>query len=188
MAKIKKNALICCCVLLAVVVVLAVTLVALYFTVLRGGPPRVAATAVDTRLNTFEVLPPELNLSLAVEVTLHNPNHARFRYGEVVTTVTYHNTTVGQSTAPAGEIQARSMATVGAAGQVDAKKVILHNLYALDVLTGALPFQAATSVAGNAAVLRPFRVSAASQVACNVVVYPFKRESSSHCTSTVRAT
>ncbi|XP_062188831.1 uncharacterized protein LOC133892109 [Phragmites australis] len=188
MAKIKKAALICCCVLLAFIVVLAFTLVTLYFTVLRGRPPRVAATAVDTRLDKFSVLPPELNLSLAVEVTLHNPNHARFRYGEVVTTVTYHDTTVGQSTAPAGQIPARSTGTVGAPVQVDAKKVILHKLYALDVLTGALPFQAAMAVAGKAAVLRPFRVSAASQVACNVVVYPFKRESSLHCTSTVHAT
>jgi hypothetical protein len=95
----------------------AVALAALYFAVLRGRRPQ-ATARTHTRLNDFTVNPPKLDLSLAVEVTMRNPNHARFRYSEVVMTVTYHNTTAGRATAP-----------VGAPVQVDADKVIMHTLY-----------------------------------------------------------
>lgn len=182
--KLKKAGLIYCHVLLAAT---AITLATLYFTVLRGRRPH-ATAKTHTQLNAFIANPPALNLSLTIEITLRNPNHAAFRYGEVVTTVTYHNTTVGRATAVAGRVPARSAATVGATVQVDADKVVLHMLFPADAVTGALPFEAAAEVAGSAAVLRPFRVSAAYQVACVVVVHPYVREIASHCTSTVPAT
>jgi hypothetical protein len=146
MAKTKNAGLIHCYVLLAATA--ALVLATLYFAVLRGRRPE-AAASTNTRLNDFTIRPPKLNLSLAVEVTLRNPNHARFRYGEVVTTVTYHNTTVGHAVAPADSVPARSTATVGAPVQVDADKVILHALYPADVLAGTLPFEATTAVAGR---------------------------------------
>ncbi|KAL5197033.1 hypothetical protein ABZP36_000545 [Zizania latifolia] len=186
MARIKKKvAVVGCCALLGV------ALVALYLAVLRPCPPRVVSAAVDTQLRAFSVLPPELNLTLAVEVTVHNPNHAPLRYGEVVTEVAYHGAAVGWSAAPAGKIPARSTRTVRAPVQVDAARAILERLYVVDVVaTGALPFETATAVAGKDAALRPqpFEVSADFMVACSVIVYPFKRESSSRCATSVRVT
>ncbi|GJN11579.1 hypothetical protein PR202_ga29779 [Eleusine coracana subsp. coracana] len=94
MAKTTKRAgLIFCHVLLPAT---AITLAALYFAVLRGRRPQ-ATAATHTRLNhlNLNAYPPQVNLTLAVLITLRNPNHAAFRHGEAVTTVTYHNTTVG---------------------------------------------------------------------------------------------
>ncbi|KAG8099808.1 hypothetical protein GUJ93_ZPchr0013g34057 [Zizania palustris] len=161
---------------------LGVVLVALYLAVLRPWPPRVVAAAVDTQLRAFSVLPPELNLTLAVEVTVRNPNHAPLRYGEVVTEVAYHGAAVGWSAAPAGKIPARSTRTVRAPVQVDAARALLERLYVVDaVAAGALPFETATAVAGKDA---DFMVACT----CSVVVYPFKRESSSRCTTSLRIT
>ena len=189
MARIKKKAAaICCCALLTAFLLLGAALfAALYFAVLRPRPPRVVATAVDTQLGAFRVLPPALNFSLAVDVTVHNPSHAPFRYSEVVTAVTYRGAAVGRSAVPAGKIRARSRRTVGARVQVDTARVIRSGHYVVDVVAGALPFEAKTAVAGkDAAAVWPFGVSADAEVACSVILYPFKRESSSHCTYSVR--
>lgn len=84
--------------------------------------------------------------------TMSNPYHARFRYGEVATAVTYHGTAVHRR----GRRQ-RSLRPCS-------------ELYALDhVLAGALPFQASAARSGCTA--------RASQG----VVYPFRRECISHC-------
>ncbi|XP_048554814.1 uncharacterized protein LOC125535782 [Triticum urartu] len=190
MARIKKKAaVICCCALLAASLLLGAALAtSLYFLLLRPHPPRVVATAVDTQLAAFTILPPALNFSLAVAVTVHNPSHAPFRYGAVVTAVTYHGAAVGRSVAPAGKIPARSARTVGARVRVDAARVTLSRHYVVDVVAGALPFEAKTAMAGKAAALRLFRVSADAEASCSVILYPFRRESSSHCTSMVRVT
>ncbi|XP_044969836.1 uncharacterized protein LOC123429937 [Hordeum vulgare subsp. vulgare] len=183
----KKAAVVCCCALLAAFLLLGAALsTALYFLLLRPHPPHVVATAVDTQLGAFSVLPPALNFSVAVDVTVHNPSHAPFRYGEVVTAVTYRGAAVGRSAVPAGKIPARSTRTVGARVRVDAARVILSRHYVVDVVAGALPFHAKTAVAGKAAALRLFIVSADAEASCSVILYPFRRESSSHCTSRVR--
>ncbi|KAF0905314.1 hypothetical protein E2562_003911 [Oryza meyeriana var. granulata] len=185
----EKVAVACCCALIAAVLLLAAALVALCLVVLRPRPPRVVAAAVDTRLSAFRVLPPELNLTLAVHVTVHNPSLAPLRYGEVVTAVTYHGAAVGQAAAPAGRVPARSTRTVGVPVGVDAARIIVDSHYVVDaVATGTLPFETATAVAGKAAaaLLRPFKVSADLMVECSVTVYPFKRQSSSRCTTSLR--
>ncbi|KAM0840845.1 hypothetical protein ACQ4PT_059385 [Festuca glaucescens] len=190
MARIKKKAAaICCCALLAAFLLLGAALIAaLYFAVLRPRPPRVVATRVDTQLGAFSVLPPALNFTLAIDVTVHNPSHAPFRYGEVATAVTYRGAAVGRSAVPAGKIRARSTRKVGARVQVDKARVIRSRHYVVDVVAGALPFEAKTAVVGKDAALWPFGVSADAEVSCSVILYPFKRESSSHCTYTVRVT
>uniref|UniRef100_A0A0E0LLG8 Uncharacterized protein n=1 Tax=Oryza punctata TaxID=4537 RepID=A0A0E0LLG8_ORYPU len=101
-----------------------------------AGRPRVVAAAVGTRFTAFSVLPPEQNLTLAVDATVHNPGHAPLRYGEVVT---------------ASRRRGRSRRGEGRHGQAPR-----------DVITaGALPFETATAVAGEAAAAalpRPFKV------------------------------
>jgi hypothetical protein len=52
-------------------------LVALYFTLFRPRTPRVV------------VVPPTLNLTFHVQVTVHNPNHAAFRYGDLAIIIKY---------------------------------------------------------------------------------------------------
>ncbi|KQK15950.1 uncharacterized protein LOC104582058 [Brachypodium distachyon] len=191
MARVENKATVACCgcASLAVALLLGVAFAAaLYFAVLRPRPPRVASAAVDTQLSDFRVLPPALNFSLAVDVAVHNPGHAPFRHGEAVTAVTYRGSTVGRSASAPGRIPARSTRTVGARVQVDAARVVVSRHYVADVVSGALRFEARTAVAGEAVALRAFRLSADAEVACAVVLYPFRRESSSHCTYTVRIT
>ena len=183
----RKGVVICCSVLLALIVALAVVLVALYFTVFRPRSPHVVATVVSTRLSDIRLVPPfALNLSFGVDVTVKNPNYAAFRYGDVVTGVTYHGAEVGQSVMPAGELGARATETVGAAVEVDAVKVVFTPDFLLDGLAGMLPFATTTTVAGKAMVLGTFKIRASSVVTCRVSTVPLTGESTSQCTSTVR--
>ncbi|XP_062188830.1 uncharacterized protein LOC133892108 [Phragmites australis] len=181
----RKPVLICCGVLVAVVVVLAAVFVALYFTVFRPRAPHVVATVVGTETLAFNVVPPVLNLTMHVEVTVDNPNYASFRYGDVVTVVRYHGAAVGQSVVLVGEIGARATQTITATVEVDTLKVIFTPYFPLEGIVGVLPFETATAVAGKAVVLGTFKVSARSEVVCEVTVYPLRNNATTQCTSTV---
>ncbi|KAE8803624.1 Harpin-induced protein [Hordeum vulgare] len=194
----RKPVVICCSVLLALIVVLAIVFVALYFTVFRPRSPHVVATVVSTRVSHFNVTPdfpivlPRLNMSMDVDVTVKNPNYAAFRYGDVVTELTYHGLPVGQSVVLAGEVGARTTQTVGATVVVQADKVVFSPDFIGDVLPKLLdlpdimlPFQTRTTVAGKAVVLGTFKIRASSAVTCSVSTYPVKQETTADCTSTV---
>ncbi|KAL6657938.1 hypothetical protein ACP70R_005718 [Stipagrostis hirtigluma subsp. patula] len=184
MAKMKrKPVLICCGAFLTVVVVLAAVFVALYFTVFRPRAPRVAVNVVRTDISAFKIFPTALNITLHVEITAHNPNYAAFRYGDVVTAVRYHGDGVGQAVVPAGEIGARDTRTVGAAVEVDTVKVIVTPYFLPEMIVGVLPFETATAVAGTAVVLGRFKISARSEVVCEVSVS--LANTTTQCTSTV---
>ncbi|XP_062188087.1 uncharacterized protein LOC133891388 [Phragmites australis] len=186
MAKMKrKPVLICCGVLLAVIVVLGAVFVALYYTVFRPRSPRVVATVVGAETSAFSILPPELNLTMHVEVTVNNPNYASFRHGDVATVVRYHGAAVGQSSVPAGDIGARTTQTIAVTVEVDAVKVVLTPYFLGEAIVGVLPFETATAVAGKAVVLGVFKVSASSEVVCEVTVFPLRNNTTTQCTSTV---
>ncbi|KAJ1291161.1 hypothetical protein BS78_02G296800 [Paspalum vaginatum] len=181
----KKPVVICCGVLLGVILLLVVVFVALYFTLFRPRSPRVVATVVGTNVSALNVFPPVLNLTVHVEVTVHNPNYASFRYGDVLTVVRYHGDGVGQSVVPAGEIGARATQTIGAAVEVDTFKVAAAAYFLPEAAAGVLPFETDTAVAGKAVVLGRFKISASSEVVCEVSVYWTRHNATSECTSTV---
>ncbi|XP_024312994.1 uncharacterized protein LOC100830161, partial [Brachypodium distachyon] len=183
----KKPVVICCSVLLALIVVLAIVFISLYFTVFRPRSPHVEATVVSTRITQVEItFPPKLNLSFSVDVTVRNPNYASFRYGDVMTQLTYYGNPVGQSVVLAGEVGARTTQTVEALVVVEADKVVYTLPFIPDVLAGALPFETRTTVAGKAVVLGTLKISATSVVTCRITTNPIKQESTSECTSTAR--
>lgn len=190
----RKPVVICCSVLLALIVVLAIVFVALYFTVFRPRSPHVVATVVSSRVTQFEVGTglPKVNMSLDVDVTVKNPNYAAFRYGDVVTELTYYGLPVGQSVVLAGEVGARTTQTVGGTVVVQADKVVFTPEFLQEVASKLfdvpdimLPFQTRTTVAGKAVVLGTFKISASSAVTCSITTYPVRLESTSECTSTV---
>ncbi|KAK3125194.1 hypothetical protein QOZ80_7BG0601550 [Eleusine coracana subsp. coracana] len=181
----KKPALICCCALLTIIVVLGVIFTALYFTLFRPRSPRVVATMVGTETSAFGVLPPVLNLTFHVAVTVDNPNYAAFRYGDVATVVRYHGAAVGLSVVPAGEIGARATETVVANVVVDAVKVVFTPYFPGEAIAGQLPFVTDTKVDGKAVVLNTFKISASSEVVCDVEVFPLRNNATTTCTSSV---
>ncbi|KAF8669096.1 hypothetical protein HU200_051420 [Digitaria exilis] len=181
----KKPALICCGVVVAVIVVVAGVFVALYFTLFRPRSPKVVAKVVGTEFTKILAIPPVFNLTVHVSVTVENPNYAAFRYGDVVTVVRYHGDGVGQSLVRAGEIGARAAETVNATVEVDTVAVAATPYFGPDAFLGVLPFDTATEVAGKAVVLGTIKISARSEVACQVHVYWLKGNATSECTSTV---
>ncbi|CAM0906105.1 unnamed protein product [Alopecurus aequalis] len=190
----RKPVVICCSVLLALIVVLAIVFIVLYFTVFRPRSPHVAATVVSMRLapgsDFTSLLAIKFNLSYDVDVTVKNPNYASFRYGDVLTDLTYYGLPVGQSLMLAGEMGARTTQTVRATVDVEVDKVVKSFNFVEDFAAGLLhppfmmPFQTRTTVAGKAVVAGTFKIRATSVVACSIAAYPLKGESTSNCTST----
>ncbi|CAN6199225.1 unnamed protein product [Urochloa humidicola] len=181
----KKPALICCGVAAAVVVVLAIIFVALYFTVFRPRSPNVVAKVVGQKISVLNGAALMLNITVRVDVTVHNPNYAAFRYGDVLTLVRYHGDGVGQSVVPAGEIGARATETIAATVEVDTIRVAATPYFLPEFAAGVLPFETATAVTGKAVVLGRFKISASSEVACQVEVYWARNNATSECTATV---
>jgi len=188
----RKPVVICCSVLLALIVILAIVFVVLYFTVFRPHSPHVAAKVVSMRVAQVDVLalPPKLNLSFDVAVTVKNPNYASFLYGDVVTDLNYHGMAVGQSVMLAGEVGARTTQTVTATVELQADKVVFTPAF-LGELTASLlnpplmlPFETRTTVAGKAVVAGTFKIKASSAVTCSISSYPLTGNSTTDCTST----
>lgn len=181
----RNAALICCGVVVTVIVVLAVIFVALYFTLFRPRSPKVVATVVGTDISAFNLFPTVFNITVHVSVTVHNPNYAAFRYGDVLTVVRYHGDGVGQSVVRAGEIGARATETVVTSVEVDTVRVAATPYLLPEAVLGVLPFETATAVEGKAVVLSRFKISARSEVGCEVHVFWLRGNATSECTSTV---
>jgi hypothetical protein len=188
----RKSVVICCSVLLALIVILAIVFVVLYFTVFRPRSPHVAAKVVSMTVTQVDVLaiPPKLNLSFDVAVTVKNPNYASFSYGDVVTDLNYHGLAVGQSVMFAGEVGARTTQTVTATVIVQADKVVFTPAFVQELAASVfnpplmLPFETRTTVAGKAVVAATFKIKASSAVTCLISSYPLTGESNTNCTST----
>jgi hypothetical protein len=188
----RKSVVICCSVLLALIVVLAIVFVVVYCTVLRPRSPHVAAKVLNMRVPqaNFLAVPPKLNLSFDVAVTVNNPNYASFRYGDVVTELHYHGTPVGQSVVLAGEVGARTTQTVAATVELEADKVVYTAAFINELAASVfhpplmLPFETRTTVVGKAVVAGTFKIKASSAVTCSISSYPLTGESVTECTST----
>jgi hypothetical protein len=143
---------------------------------------------VDVSIDEFSLLPhPTLHLSVCVHVVVANPSHSPFRYGAALSAVTYRGAPVGETLVPAGEIGGKSTSRVEPVTVVDGLRVAESPHFASDAVAGVLPFVAVVRVVGKALVLRVFEVPVAVEVVCIVNMYVFHGESSSRCTSTVRA-
>ncbi|OEL28802.1 hypothetical protein BAE44_0010180 [Dichanthelium oligosanthes] len=175
------------CVALCVLVILGALALAFYFRY-RPRPPRVVATPVDVSIDEFTLLPhPSLKVSVGVHVVVSNPSNSPYRYGATLSAVTYHGAPVGETLVPAGEVGGKATVRIEPATVVDGVKVAESPHFASDAVAGVLPFVAVVRVVGKALVLRAFEVPVAVEVVCLVQMYVFHGESSSRCTSTVRA-
>ncbi|CAM0950434.1 unnamed protein product [Alopecurus aequalis] len=171
----RRRGCLCCACLLVTLVLIAVVLLILFLTVLRVRDPttRLVSTkliGVAPRL-TFPALNIQLNVTLLLTVSVHNPNPASFSFlSGGHTDLTYRGAHVGDAEIDPGRIPSKGDADVRLALTLQADKFIsspdaMAQLMS-DVEAGSLPLEASTRIPGRVAVFGVFKRHAVAYSDC----------------------
>ncbi|CAN6339404.1 unnamed protein product [Urochloa humidicola] len=155
----RRCACVCLLVTLAVLLALAITLLVLFLTVFKVRDP--TTRLVSTRLAgvaprlTFPAMSLQLNVTLLLTVSVHNPNPASFTYDAGGhTDLTYRGAHVGDAEIDPGRIPSRGDGEVNLALTVQADRFAadLAQLVA-DVESGSVAMEASTRIPGRVSIL-----------------------------------
>ncbi|CAO2143091.1 unnamed protein product [Urochloa humidicola] len=155
----RRCACVCLLVTLAVLAALAITLLVLCLTVLKVRDP--TTRLVSTRLAgvaprlSFPAMSLQLNVTLLLTVSVHNPNPASFTYDAGGhTDLTYRGAHVGDAEIDPGRIPSRGDGEVNLALTVQADRLAadLAQLVA-DVESGSVAMEASTRIPGRVSIL-----------------------------------
>lgn len=174
----RRRGCLCCACLLVTLVLLAVILLILFLTVLRVRDPttRLVSTqlvGVAPRL-TFPALSIQLNVTLLLTVSVHNPNPASFSFlSGGHTDLTYRGTHVGAAEIDPGRIPSKGDGDVKLALTLQADRFVssadaMAQIIS-DVETGSLPLEASTRIPGRVAVFGIFKRHAVAYSDCSFV-------------------
>ncbi|XP_008801006.2 uncharacterized protein LOC103715222 [Phoenix dactylifera] len=158
----------------AALIVVALLLLVLGLTVFR---PRHAITTVNSvRLAGLRAgldvpnLGVDLNVTLDLNLTASNPNHASFRYGDGTADLYYRGTLVGEATIPPGEVSAGGSVQTDVLVTVMAGRLIGNKAVYADVISGSVPFTTTTEIPGRVTVLGVFKHHMETYTTCDIVV------------------
>ncbi|KAM0853357.1 hypothetical protein ACQ4PT_051118 [Festuca glaucescens] len=174
----RRRGCLCCACLLVTLVLLGVVLLILFLTVLRVRDPttRLVSTklaGVSPRL-TFPALSIQLNVTLLLTVSVHNPNPASFSFRSGGhTDLTYRGVHVGDAEIDPGRIPSKGDGEVKLALTLQADRFVssggaMAQLIS-DVEAGSLPVEASTRIAGRVAVFGIFKRHAVAYSDCSFV-------------------
>ncbi|KAH0470992.1 hypothetical protein IEQ34_000715 [Dendrobium chrysotoxum] len=164
------------CILISLAIFLFIVLlfVILGVTVFRV---REATTTVNSvKLGGFKAgfnlpnLGVDLNVTLDLDLTAHNPNHASFRYGESSAELFYKGSQVGEAAIPPGQINAGGSERMNVSVTIFAGRLIGDSALYSDVLSGSLVFQTTTRIPGRVSVLGIFKHHIVTYSSCDVTV------------------
>uniref|UniRef100_A0A0D9XWB9 Late embryogenesis abundant protein LEA-2 subgroup domain-containing protein n=1 Tax=Leersia perrieri TaxID=77586 RepID=A0A0D9XWB9_9ORYZ len=173
----RRRRCLCCCLLVTILIllILAITLLVLFLTVLRVRDPttRLVATrlaGVAPRL-TFPTASIQLNVTLLLTVSVHNPNPASFTYATGGhTDLLYRGAHVGDAEIDPGRIPSKGDANVTMALTLQADR-FAGDLGQLvnDFLTGSVELDASTRIPGRVAIFGVFKRHAVAYSDCHFV-------------------
>jgi len=174
----RRRGCLCCACLLVTLVLLAVVLLILFLTVLRVRDPttRLVSTqlvGVAPRL-TFPALSIQLNVTLLLTVSVHNPNPASFSFRSGGhTDLTYRGVHVGDAEIDPGRVPSKGDADVKLALTLQADQFVasadaMAQLIS-DVEAGSMPLEASTRIPGRVAIFSVFKRHAVAYSDCSFV-------------------
>lgn len=164
----------CCCVGVGLVVLVGVVLLILVFAVFKAKDPEVTVNGVrlaDLNITTSGALVPRIRLELALNITVHNPNRAAFKYTNGSSVLYYQAIEVGQADIPAGRLGAGHTITEVVTLDVQAEKFLMGSNFTKDFTAGLIPVSATTTVSGRVNVLNIYKHHAVSYSWCDMSVF-----------------
>ncbi|XP_008804677.1 uncharacterized protein LOC103717897 [Phoenix dactylifera] len=171
----RRRRLICCGGCLLLLIVLGVVVVVLYFTLFRPREPtiqivstRVAGVSPRVTLPAVRI---EINMTLDIDVLVHNPNRASFDHGQGHTILRYRGTQVGDADVAPGRVAQRGDSHVHLKLRVLGDRLTAQlGSFLADVAAGELPFDSSTRVPGRITFLGFIKFHAVAKSECNVVI------------------
>ncbi|KAK8964160.1 hypothetical protein KSP40_PGU006832 [Platanthera guangdongensis] len=112
----------------------------------------------------------DVNVTLDLDLTAHNPNRVSFRYGAGTADLLYRGEQVGDAAILPGEIGARSSERMNISLTIYATKLIGETALYAEALSGSIDFQTTTRIPGRVTVMGIFRHHIVTYNSCNMAV------------------
>ncbi|ERM93766.1 hypothetical protein AMTRI_Chr02g217310 [Amborella trichopoda] len=183
----KRPLKICCGVTFLLILLLGITLVILYFTLLKPKQPKVEARAVTLENIEFGLFPVvNLNVTLGLVLLIRNPNVASFKFSNSTAFAYYRGVEVAQSPVPEGRIAARGSHMVSTRVVIVADKLVTNPNFFGDILKGSLFFTSISEVSGKVGLFGIVKFRAMSSTSCEITVVLPGGPVNSTCNSAVK--
>ena len=132
----------CCSATLGFIFLIGIIIIILVFAVFKAKDPdirvngvRLADLNVTYGTNSSSSLP-QVRLKVDLNITVHNPNRAAFKYTNSSAVLYYQEIEVGHADIPAGSLSAGGTATEVVTLEVQANKFLQSSNFTLDLLAG----------------------------------------------------
>ncbi|XP_044473114.1 uncharacterized protein LOC123201606 [Mangifera indica] len=168
-------------------ILLIVILVILAFTVFKAKDPEITVDSValddlNVGLDAARVTV-NLNLTVAVNLTVKNPNKVGMKYQDSVAVLFCRGEQVGEVPIPAGKVSADETVHLLVFLTVMADRFVSNTQILSDVVSGSLPISTNTKISGKVSIFNVFNVHVTSVSNCSFTVYIANRTiSEEHCT------
>ncbi|PKA66974.1 hypothetical protein AXF42_Ash004464 [Apostasia shenzhenica] len=158
----------------AIILCIALLLVILGLTVFRIRSATTTVNAVNLNglhagIDIFH-LNVDLNVTLDIDLTAHNPNVASFRYGEGSAELFYRGAQIGEAGIPPGEIDAGGSVRMNVTVTIFTDRLIGDPAAYTDLLAGSMVFQTSTMIPGRVTLLGFLKHDVVTYSSCDLTV------------------
>ena len=166
-----------CTAFFLIVVVILIILVILAFTAFKPKEPTIHVE--DVKLERFNVnlqrtgllsISVSANITLAIVISVHNPNRASFQYTDSESQVYYHSQQVAMVPIPSGKIGSQDSENISTSLDLYADKLLTNTHLINDYFSGSLPFETSTKLSGRVKVLGFIRHHVDISAQCNITI------------------
>lgn len=150
---------------------------------LKPKQPKITTQELTLKHLNLEFDPLQLNVTLGLLLTIHNPNHASYTYQNATANVTYRGSPAAQAPIQQDTIPARGDHDISPDVVLDVGSLVTNPGFPADLLAGCLNFTSSTTLHGRAKVLNLFKIKATTYSTCHISVYILTNNASSVCHS-----
>ncbi|XP_062167347.1 late embryogenesis abundant protein At1g64065-like [Alnus glutinosa] len=164
----------CCIAVIGSLVGIVILMVILAFTVFKSKRPvtsydNLSIEDLDVSLDIAKVKV-YLNVTLGVDISIHNPNKVGFKYQNSTALLNYRGDLVGELPLLAGDITAGGTEHLNLTLTVMADRLLSSSNIFSDVTSGVLPFNTFVKLSGKVKILF-FKIHADTSSSCDFNIY-----------------
>lgn len=160
-----------CIIVSAILILVIVLIIILYFTVFKPKEPKIISHPATIENIHVIFVPPLINVTLGVGVTIDNRNYGSFKFHNSTAYVGYRGNAVGEGPIEADEIPARGKHDMTTSVTIFADKIIGDDMFLSDFMNGVLNFTSASTLEGKVKVFKLFKAKATSYSTCNISLF-----------------
>lgn len=169
----RKRRSICLAVLLTLTL-LVILIVVLAFTVFKPKKPVITVDSVSLLHLNLSLdaarLGVDLNLTLAVDLSVQNPNKVAFEYSDSTATVSYRGEEVGEAPIPAGRLPADGTEKMNLTLTMMADRLLSKSELFSDVVAGGVPISTFARLSGKVKVIGIFKIGVVASSYCDLTI------------------